>query len=47
MKTKTVGLTLAFCFSAGAACFAADPQMGSWKLNETKVRFTAAFYFLL
>jgi len=36
MKTKTLGLTLAFCFLAGAACFAADPQMGTWKLNEAK-----------
>jgi hypothetical protein len=36
MKTKTLGLILAFCFLGGAACFAADPQMGTWKLNEAK-----------
>jgi len=37
MKSKTIGLTVALCFFAGAACFAADdPQMGTWKLNETK-----------
>ncbi len=37
MKTRTIGLTLALCFFAGAACFAADdPQMGTWKLNEAK-----------
>ena len=37
MKIKTIGLTLALCFFAGAACFAADdPQMGTWKLNEAK-----------
>src|SRR6266705_4958952 len=37
MKIKTIGLTLAFCFFAGAACFAADdPQIGTWKLNESK-----------
>jgi hypothetical protein len=37
MKTRTIGLTVALCFFAGAACFAADdPQMGTWKLNETK-----------
>jgi hypothetical protein len=37
MKTrKTLGLTLALCFLASAACFAADPQMGTWKLNEAK-----------
>src|SRR6266849_3391865 len=40
MKTKTIGLTLAFCFLAGAACFAANPQMGSWKLNEAKSKLT-------
>jgi hypothetical protein len=36
MKTKIIGLTLAFSFLGWAACFAADPQMGTWKLNEAK-----------
>src|SRR5213082_4096945 len=37
MNLRTIGLTLALCFFAGAACFAADdPNMGSWKLNESK-----------
>jgi hypothetical protein len=41
MKTKTLGLTLVLWFLAGAAvCFAADPQMGTWKLNEAKSKFT-------
>ena len=41
MKTKTIGLTLALCFFAGAACFAADdPNMGTWKLNEAKSKLT-------
>jgi len=41
MKTKTNGLTLALCFFAGAACFAADdPNMGTWKLNEAKSKLT-------
>jgi hypothetical protein len=39
MKTKTTGLTLAFCFLATAACFAADAQMGTWRLNEAKSKF--------
>ena len=39
-KTKTIGFTLAICFLAGAVCFAADPQMGTWKLNEAKSKFT-------
>jgi hypothetical protein len=41
MKTKTLGLTLVLWFLAGAAvCIAADPQMGTWKLNEAKSKFT-------
>lgn len=37
MKTKTLAITLALCFTAGTVCFAADsPQMGTWKLNEAK-----------
>jgi hypothetical protein len=40
MKIRTIGLTLALCFFAGAACFADDPQMGTWKLNETKSKLT-------
>jgi hypothetical protein len=41
MKIKTIGLTLALSFFAGAACFAADdPNMGTWKLNEAKSKLT-------
>ena len=41
MKIRTNGLTLALCFFAGAACFAADdPQIGTWKLNESKSKLT-------
>jgi hypothetical protein len=40
MKTKAIGLILAFCFLGWAACFAADPQMGTWKLNESKSKIT-------
>jgi hypothetical protein len=36
MKTKTALLTLAFSFVVGAVCLAANPQMGTWKLNEKK-----------
>jgi hypothetical protein len=39
MKTRALGLTLAFFFFAGAACWAGDPQMGTWKLNEAKSKF--------
>ena len=40
MKTRTTALTLALCFLAGAACFASDVQMGTWKLNEAKSKFS-------
>ncbi|MEP7015192.1 MAG: hypothetical protein ABI925_07115 [Verrucomicrobiota bacterium] len=35
MKTKALLIALALCF-VGSACFAASPQMGTWKLNEVK-----------
>jgi hypothetical protein len=39
MKTKTTGLTLALCFFGAALCFADDPQLGTWKLNEAQSKF--------
>src|SRR5215469_16160022 len=39
MKTKTTGLIVALCFFGAAMCFADDPQMGTWKLNEAKSKF--------
>jgi len=41
MKTKIISLTFAFCFFGWAACFAADPHMGTWKLNEAKSKITS------
>ena len=40
MKTRTIVLTLALCFVAGVVCFASDAQMGTWKLNEAKSKFS-------
>jgi hypothetical protein len=40
MKIRLIELTLAFCFLGAAAGFAADPQMGTWKLNESKSKIT-------
>jgi len=40
MKTKTFGLILSFLFFGLALCFAADPHMGTWKLNEAKSNIT-------
>src|SRR5947207_14309388 len=40
MKIKTIALTLAFSFLRGAAGLAADPQVGTWKLIESKSEIT-------
>src|SRR6266487_6542941 len=40
MKIRTIALTLAFCFLGAAVCLAADPSMGTWKLNEAKSKMT-------
>jgi len=40
MRIRAIGLTLVFCFLGGALCFAADPQIGTWKLNEAKSKIT-------
>jgi hypothetical protein len=40
MKTRII-LTSVVAFFAGLAlCFAADPQMGTWKLNEAKSKYS-------
>ena len=36
MKTRIAVMALALSFVAAGACFAADPHMGTWKLNEAK-----------
>jgi len=41
MRLRTIGLTLALCLVAVAATFASDPNMGTWKLNETKSKIAA------
>jgi hypothetical protein len=39
MKTRTIALTVALCFVAGAICLASDANMGTWKLNDAKSTF--------
>jgi len=36
MKTRIAVMALALSFMAAGACFAANPHMGTWKLNEAK-----------
>ena len=39
IKNRIAVTVLALSFIATAACFAANPQMGTWKLNEGKSKF--------
>jgi hypothetical protein len=38
MKPRSILLTLSLCLAAGATCYA-SPEMGTWKLNESKSKF--------
>jgi hypothetical protein len=40
MRARTILLTLALCFVGVAVCFANNPNMGTWKLNEAKSTFS-------
>ena len=41
MKTRIAVMAVALSFVAAAACFAANPQIGTWKLNEAKSKLAA------
>ena len=41
MKAKMIAVTLVLCFAGVAVCFAEDPNMGTWKLNEAKSKLSA------
>jgi hypothetical protein len=43
MKARTLMLSLALCFVAAAVCFAQNPNIGTWKLNETKSQIPSGF----
>jgi hypothetical protein len=40
MKTRTILAALVAFFAGLAVCLAADPQIGTWKLNEAKSKFS-------
>jgi hypothetical protein len=40
MKTKTLLVTIALCLATGTACFAANANMGTWKLNPKKSKLS-------
>jgi hypothetical protein len=41
MNTKRMVFTTGFCLAALAVALAADPNVGSWKLNEAKSKIAA------
>jgi hypothetical protein len=41
MKTRTVALTLLILFVGLTLCFASNPNLGTWKLNEAKSKIVA------
>ena len=41
MKARRILLALLLCFVGAAVCFADDPQIGTWKLNEAKSKIAA------
>src|SRR5712692_10278035 len=41
MKARTSISPLALCLVGAAVCFADEPQMGTWKLNEAKSKIAA------
>jgi hypothetical protein len=40
MKTNAIAFSLTVGLLAASACFAADPYLGTWKLNEAKSKLT-------
>src|ERR1022692_2003239 len=40
MKTRTLIIAVALCVTAATSGFCANPQIGTWKLNEAKSTFT-------
>ena len=40
MKGRVILLTLAALFASATVCLAANPHMGTWKLNEAKSKFS-------
>ncbi len=40
MNARKIALTLALCLAGVVVCHASDPNMGTWKLNEAKSKFS-------
>src|SRR5207249_11182004 len=44
MKTRIAVVAVALSFIGAAACFAANPHMGTWKLNEAKSKLAPGMW---
>jgi hypothetical protein len=40
MKARSVAVAVLLCFAGAVLCLAQDVQLGSWKLNEAKSKFS-------
>jgi hypothetical protein len=40
MKAKMIAMFLVLCFAGAAVCLAEDANLGSWKLDESKSKFS-------
>jgi hypothetical protein len=41
VNVRKIALTLALCLAGVAVCYASDPNMGTWKLNDAKSKIPA------
>ena len=41
MSARKIALTLAWCLVAVAVCYAGNPNMGTWKMDESKSKLPA------
>jgi hypothetical protein len=40
MKARMIAVTLVLCFAGAVVCLAEDANLGTWKLNEAKSKFS-------
>jgi hypothetical protein len=44
MKVGKIALTLVLYLAGVAVCYASDPNMGTWKLNDAKSKFSPGLF---
>ena len=40
MRARMIAVAVVLCLAGAAVCLADDAQMGTWKLNEAKSKFS-------